>query len=63
MNNDKFNGSRCKDLTAYQALNNIDEERKVKKLILTIFYIVSLAGYEVEGRIALRNKRTGKLWR
>lgn len=63
MDNEKYNGSRCKDLTAYQALNNIDEEHRVKKLILTIFYIVGLAGYEVEGRITLRNKRTGKLWR
>lgn len=63
MDNEKYNGSRCKDLTAYQALNNIDEEHKVKKLILTILYIVNLAGYEVEGRITLRNKRTGKLWR
>ena len=63
MDNEKFNGSGCRDYTAYEAINNIDEERRVKKLILTIFYIVGLAGYEVEGRIALRNKRTGKLWR
>lgn len=63
MNNDRYNGSGCRDNTAFEAINNIDEERKVKKLILTIFYIVGLAGYEVEGRITLRNKRTGKLWR
>ena len=63
MSNPKYNASGCKDLTTYQALKNIEDEDRVNKLLATIFYIVNLAGFHVEGRIVLRDKRSGKIWR
>ena len=63
MNKDKINGSGCKDFTAYEALKNIEREEQLKKLLGTIFYITNLAGFTIEGRIVLKDKRTGKIWR
>ena len=63
MNKDKINGSGCKDFTAYEALKNIEREEQFKKLLNTIFYITNLAGFTIEGRIVLKDKRTGKIWR
>lgn len=52
------------DPTASAALNKImDEERRVTKLIHAIKDICYLSGYEVEGRIVLRNIRTGEVWK
>lgn len=63
MNNEKFNASGCKDLTAYEALRDIERNEEAKKLISTIFYIVNLAGFRIEGRLVLQDKKTGKKWR
>lgn len=63
MNKDKINGSGCYDPTAYEALKNINDEKRVNQLIKTIFYIVNLAGFRVDGRIVLQDKKTGKIWR
>lgn len=65
----RYNASGCRDDTAYQALKNIEREQdradteRIKKLLATIFYICDLAGFLVEGRISLRDKKTGKIWR
>jgi hypothetical protein len=63
MDENKYNASRCKDLTAYEALKNIEREEQFKKLLQTIFYISNLAGFHIEGRITFTDKRTGKIWR
>ena len=63
MGNPKLNGSGCKDLTAYDALRNIEREEKYKKLIATIFNICDLSGFHLEGRIVLKDTNTGKIWR
>lgn len=63
MDKEKVNASGCMDLTPYEALKNIERNEDAKKLISTIFYIVNLAGFRVEGRIVLQDKKTGKLWR
>ena len=63
MGNPKYNASGCKDLTTYEALKNIEREEQIKKLLATIFYICDLAGFHIEGRIVLRDKKTGKVWR
>ena len=67
MNKDKYNKSGYKDLTAYYAIQNIEREEKEterrKKLLSTIFYIADLAGYRIEGRISLKDKKSGKIWR
>lgn len=58
------NASGCLDLTAYQAIKNVEEEtERFNKLLRTIFSICELAEFHVEERIVLRDERTGKVWR
>ena len=58
------NASGCNDPTAYEVLKNLeDEEERFHKLLHTIFYICKLADFEIEGRIVLIDRRTGKTWR
>lgn len=60
----KRNGSGYYDPTAYDALKNIkDEEDRFHRLLNTIFYICKLAGFEIEGRIVLIDKETGRIWK
>ena len=66
MNNDiRKNGSGYDDPTPYKAIKNIENENNVRfyKLLHTIFHVCELAGFEVEGRMTLRDKKTGKVWR
>ena len=65
MNDDlKKNASGCNDLTAYEAIKNIDEEDdRFHKLLNTLFYICKIEDFEIEGRIVLKDKKTGKTWR
>lgn len=66
-NPEKYNASGCKDLTPYQAIKNITREEQAEerfnKLLATIFYIVDLAGFHLEERVVLKDKKTGKVWR
>lgn len=39
------------------------EEERFRKLLRTIFYICDLAGFKIDGRITLVDKRTGKTWK
>ncbi len=60
----KRNASGCLDLTAYEAIKNIDKEsERFHKLLATIFSICELSDFAIEGRIVLKDKRTGKVWR
>ena len=63
----KYNASGYLDLTAYEAIRNVDREaeaeRRYHKLLSTIFYICNLAGFHIEGRLVLKDKKTGKIWR
>lgn len=63
MRNPKYNGSGCKDLTAYEAIENIESEERLKRLLAHIFRLCDIAGFHVEERIVLRDKKTGKIWR
>lgn len=67
MKNDELrkNGSGYSDPTAYKALKNInnDEESRFYKLLDVIFDVCDLAGFRLEGRIAVRDKKTGRIWR
>ena len=62
----KKNGERYSDPTAYHAIkradNNEDAER-FHKLLDSIFAICELSDFHIEGRIVVRDKRTGKVWR
>lgn len=61
------NASGYLDMTAYKAMSNIEKEERenerFNRLISTIFFICDLAGFRVEGRIVLKDKKTGKVWR
>lgn len=63
MNRDKFNSSGCKDLTAYKAIENIESEERLRKLLKKIFRLCELYGFHLEERLVLRDKKTGKIWR
>lgn len=41
----------------------VKEKEKVATLVNIIFKLCNLCGYYVEGRIALRNKTTGQVWK
>lgn len=62
------NASGCNDPTAYRAIKHVDDENTASdirfyKLLHTIFHICELAGFELDGRITLRDKVTGKLYK
>lgn len=56
------NASGYTDPTAYEAIMNADDAR-FHRLLDTIFNICELSGFHLEGRVVLRDKRTGKVWR
>lgn len=65
------NGSGYKDPTAYQAIKKVDDEngydnRKlalIKALLVRVDGIFKAAGFNVIGRITLKDIRTGKKYR
>lgn len=61
------NASGYLDPTAYEAIEKISrderEDKRVKKLIATIYSICDLAGFSVETRIVLKDVKTGRIWR
>ena len=66
MNDRELRKSACGyfDPTAYHAMKNIDrEDDNFHKLLHTIFNICELSGFQIEGRIVLVDKATGKVWR
>ena len=65
----KVNGSGYPDPTAYRAIKNIEkkefneESERFYKLLYAIFNICELSDFCIEGRIQVKDKRTGKVWR
>ena len=58
------NASGCSDLTAYNAIQNVDEEEEeFKKLLRTLRYICNVAGFEFDGRVCIRNKESGRVYK
>lgn len=58
------NSEGYSDPTAYQAIKNVDGEAdRFHKLLNTIFNICDLSGFKVEGRITLKDKRSGRVWK
>lgn len=52
------------DPTSYVAMKNVDkDEERFHKLLDTIFLICELAGFHIEERIILKDKKPGKIWR
>lgn len=68
-NDIKRNASGYFDPTAYTAIKNVDEkypdpdDARFHKLLDAIFAICELSGFHIEGRIVIKDKRTGKIWR
>lgn len=62
--NPRKNSEGYSDPTAFEALRNINkEDERFHKLLYTIFYLCELAGFEIEGRVVLIDKKTGRVWR
>lgn len=60
----KRNGSGYVDPTAEKAIKSvIAQNKKLTTVIKTIRAVAQLAGYEIEGRIVLRDKKSGEIWR
>lgn len=62
-NDPRRNADGYYDPTAYRALKNIDSERRFRKLLHLICDLCELSGFEIEGRIALRDMNTGRLYK
>ena len=70
----KRNASGCLDPTAYEAIKNIDRKTTkldkdlhegyiLNKLINSIKILCDRSGYVVVGRVVLKNKKTGKIYK
>lgn len=58
------NGSGCYDPVACNAIRKVDKEKdRLTKLMTTIRNVCDFAGFRIEGRITLVDKKTGKVWR
>lgn len=59
-----LNNSGCPDPTAYEAmkrLNLVDDN--AHKVITTIKNILDLSGFELVGRIQIRHRKSGKIYK
>lgn len=64
MNNLKYNKSGYIDNTAYKAISKVDEEKqKANTLVELIKKMTKIAGFEIIGRIELRNKKSGAIYK
>lgn len=59
------NASGYADPTAYEAYKNIRKERgyEAHKVIKTLQNVAHLAGFEIVGRIVIRDVRTGETYK
>lgn len=66
--NGNENGSGKYDPTAAHAIGHtskeqVAEEKRFRKLLGTIFNMCDLAGFHLEERIVVRNKKSGKIYK
>lgn len=60
----KHNGSGYVDGTAFQAIKSADQQpEELNALIKVLKYIIHLSGYEVVGRLSLKDRKSGKVYR
>lgn len=58
------NASGYFDPTAYEAIKHVDEEdKRFHELLRTIHYICEMAEFKIDGRIVLKDLKTGRIWR
>ena len=63
MDDIRKNAEGYSDPTAYQVIKREQDEERFKRLMATIFYICENAGFHIEERIVIKDKRTGRIWR
>ncbi|EGT4823083.1 hypothetical protein DBN39_00760 [Clostridioides difficile] len=60
----RHNKSGYLDSTAYEAIRKIDKEKQEANILIELIKkMAKIAGFEVIGRIELRNKKTGVLYK
>lgn len=63
-NNPRFNAEGYSDPTAFEAIRSLErEDERFHKLLHTLFYLCELADFQIEGRIVLVDKKTGRVYR
>lgn len=62
---ERYNDEGYKDLTPYNAIKNTEKQNEAKfnKLLKTIQTVTHLAGFEIVGRVVLRDKETGDIYK
>lgn len=65
---DRKNAEGYNDPTAYNAIKNVEQEQdkddaRFHQLLNMLFSLCELADFHIEGRVVLKDKRTGKVWR
>ena len=68
MSDPRRNAEGYLDVTAYLGTKNVIQEenevgRKNKDLIHTFRLLADMAGFEIVGRIAIKHKKTGRVFR
>lgn len=70
VNDLRKNAEGYSDPTAYIAIKNTemslinsDETERFHKLLDAIFNICELSDFHIEGRIVIKDKKTGRIWR
>lgn len=60
----KYNGSGYRDVVAERAIRSADRQpQKVTELVEIFKKLAELQGYEIQGRIAFKNKRSGVVYK
>lgn len=64
-NNDlRYNGEGYRDVTAEKAIKKADHTpHEVTEMVDILKKVAGAYGYEIEGRIAFKNKKTGIVYR
>lgn len=68
MSGPRRNAEGYLDVTAYLGTKNViqeenEAERKNKDLIHTFLLLADMAGFEIVGRITIKHKKTGRIFR
>lgn len=59
-----LNDSGCPDPTAYAVMKNLQQmDDTAHKLITVIKNILDLAGFELVGRVQIRHKESGRIYK
>lgn len=63
INIEKENGECYQDPTAYEALIRLDEDARFHLVMKTIFNLLNIAGFYLDGRMTIVSKKTGRTWK